>query len=104
MAESELLTVAQVADELQVTAQTIRNWIEQGVVPALRIGRAYRIRRDDVDELLARANAESESLATSRSAWDPGEWRLPRPTEGLGSVWEEELSVRLKRETRSGRS
>lgn len=103
MAESELLTVAQVADELQVTAQTIRNWIEQGVVPALRIGRAYRIRRDDVDKLLARANAESDSLAASRSAWDPKVWRLPRPTEGTGSVWEE-LSVRLKRETGPRRS
>src|SRR5436190_189833 len=33
MADSPLLTVPQVAAEFQVTAQTIRNWIVQGVLP-----------------------------------------------------------------------
>ena len=61
-----LLTVPQVAEEFQVTAQTIRNWIDQGVLPAVRVGRAFRIRRADVDALLDRAQAESESLATQR--------------------------------------
>jgi excisionase family DNA binding protein len=96
MPDSDLLTVAQVADELQVTAQTIRNWIERGVIPALRIGRAYRIRREDVDLLLDRAQAESASLAASRDTWEPGVWRLPRRAEAGESVWEEERSVRLQ--------
>jgi len=45
MPDSPLLTVPQVAEEFQVTAQTIRNWIDQGVLPAARVGRAFRIRR-----------------------------------------------------------
>ena len=74
----QLLTVSQVAERLQVTAQTIRNWIDAGVLPAARIGRGFRIRREDVDELLARASAESGSLATRRDVWAPTTTSLPR--------------------------
>ena len=86
----QLLTVPQVAEEFQVTAQTIRNWIDQGILPAVRVGRAFRVRREDVDELLERASAESSSLATRRDVWTPTTTTLPRakdehPSE---SVWE----------------
>ena len=72
--QRQLLTVPQVAEEFQVTAQTIRNWIDQGVLPAVRVGRAFRVRSEDVDELLERASAESSSLATRR---DVSRGRLP---------------------------
>jgi excisionase family DNA binding protein len=68
MTDHQLLTVPQVADELQVTAQTIRNWIDHGSLPAVRIGRAFRVNRFDVDALVERALAESGSLATRRDA------------------------------------
>jgi excisionase family DNA binding protein len=64
MPDSPLLTVPQVADEFQATAQTNRNWIDQGVLPAIRVGRAFRIARADVDVLMDRARAERDSLAT----------------------------------------
>jgi excisionase family DNA binding protein len=88
---NQLLTVSQVAEQLQVTAQTIRNWIDSGVLPATRIGRGFRIRREDVDELLARANAKSSSLATRRDVWAPTTTTLPRRHDPAGpqSVWEE---------------
>lgn len=87
-----LLTVPQVAEEFQVTAQTIRNWIDQGVLPAVRVGRAFRIRRADVDALLDRAQAESESLATQRDPWAPEPFRLPRSdgSPGEASVWDDD--------------
>jgi excisionase family DNA binding protein len=87
-----LLTVPQVAEEFQVTAQTIRNWIDQGIIPAVRLGRAFRIARSDVDALLARAKAESESLATQRDPWSPDVFRLPRDSEATGakSVWDDD--------------
>jgi excisionase family DNA binding protein len=66
MPPAKLLTVPQVAAELQVTAQTIRNWIDHGILPAVRIGRAYRVKRQDVDALLERASGDSTSLATRR--------------------------------------
>ena len=53
MASQPLLTVSQVAEEFQVTTQTIRNWIDGGALPAAKIGRAFRVKREDVDELLA---------------------------------------------------
>jgi excisionase family DNA binding protein len=50
--DRQLLTVPQVASAFQVTAQTIRNWIDHGTLPAVRVGRAFRVRREDVDALL----------------------------------------------------
>jgi excisionase family DNA binding protein len=88
--QRQLFTVPQVADQFQVTAQTIRNWIDQGVLPAVRVGRAFRVRAEDVDALLERASAESGSLATSRDVWAPTTTSLPRASDprSPGSVWE----------------
>ena len=90
MPGARLLTVSEVASEFQVTAQTIRNWIDHGVLPAVRVGRAFRVRREDVDALLERASAESSSLATRRDVWRPTTTTLPRShvQQTPGSVWE----------------
>ena len=77
MPDPPLLTVPQVAAELQVTSQTIRNWIDHGTLPAVRIGRGFRVRRADVDELLRRASADSTSLATRRDVWQRTTTTLP---------------------------
>jgi excisionase family DNA binding protein len=98
--QRQLLTVPQVAERLQVTAQTIRNWIDGGVLPALRIGRAFRVRGEDVDALLERASAESGSLATRRDVWAPTTTTLPRlhDQQTPGSVWEgAETELRVER-------
>jgi excisionase family DNA binding protein len=47
------LTVAEVAGILKLNQQTVRNWIDQGSLPALRVGRRVRIRRSDLERLLA---------------------------------------------------
>ena len=96
MASQPLLTVSQVAEEFQVTTQTIRNWIDGGALPAAKIGRAFRVKREDVDELLARARADSASLATRRDLWAPDRLGLPhRRGEGErpASVWEIDQSA-----------
>src|SRR5437762_13420502 len=46
------LTVQDVADLLKLNQQTVRNWIDQGSLPALRVGRRVRIRRSDLNRLL----------------------------------------------------
>ena len=88
--QRQLLTVPQVAEQFQVTTQTIRNWIDAGVLPAVRVGRAFRVRGDDVDALLERASAESASVATRRDVWAPTTTTLPRlhDQQTPGSVWE----------------
>jgi excisionase family DNA binding protein len=91
MTDAQLLTVPQVAAEFQVTPQTIRNWIDHGTLPAVRIGRAFRIKRHDVSALLERAAADSTSLATRRSLWEPNTTTLPhRHTAATSrSVWDD---------------
>jgi len=51
-AEESFLTVAEVAELLKLNQQTVRNWIDQGSLPALRVGRRVRIRRSDLNRLL----------------------------------------------------
>ena len=99
--QRQLLTVPQVAEEFQVTAQTIRNWIDQGVLPAVRVGRAFRVRSEDVDELLERASAESSSLATRRDVWTPTTTTLPRAkdqhaSESVGEGAQAKLPVKRR--------
>lgn len=53
-AGEELLTVAEIAERLRLNQQTIRNWIERGALPAIRIGRRVRVKRIDFEALLAR--------------------------------------------------
>ena len=50
--EDSLLTVAEVAEMLKLNQQTIRNWIDQGSLPAIRIGRRVRIKRSDFERIL----------------------------------------------------
>jgi excisionase family DNA binding protein len=50
--EDSFLTVAEVAELLKLNQQTVRNWIDQGSLPALRVGRRVRIRRTDLERLL----------------------------------------------------
>lgn len=46
--QNELLTVKEVAAYLRVTQVTALRWCRQGIIPAFRIGRNWRIRRDEL--------------------------------------------------------
>lgn len=46
------LTVAEVAEWLKLNQQTVRNWIDQGSLPAVRVGRRVRIKRSDLERVL----------------------------------------------------
>jgi excisionase family DNA binding protein len=50
--EESFLTVAEVAEMLKLNQQTVRNWIDQGSLPALRVGRRVRIKRSDLERIL----------------------------------------------------
>ena len=50
--EEEYLTVAEVAANLKLNQQTVRNWIDRGELPALRVGRRVRIKRSDYERYL----------------------------------------------------
>jgi excisionase family DNA binding protein len=59
------LTVAEVAELLRLNQQTVRNWIDQGSLPALRVGRRVRIKQSDLDRLLSEGySAGSHGVAS----------------------------------------
>jgi excisionase family DNA binding protein len=62
---TEWLTVQQIADELQVTIDTVRNWIhlKKDPLTASKLGRDWRIKREDLDEFLAkRTNVRKDNM------------------------------------------
>ena len=72
----ELLTVAQVADEMQVIPGTVRGWIQLGALRAsrpgggLEPGRTYRVRRADLEAFV-------EAVRCRTAPHEPGS---PPPT------------------------
>lgn len=66
---------------LKLNQQTIRNWIDAGQLPCVRIGqRRVRIKRSDFDRLIEHGGA-AESRQNPRRAPGPayGRARLRRP-------------------------
>lgn len=47
-----LLTAAEVADQLRVSTMTIYRLIRSGELPAVRVGRNYRVRAGDLSAYL----------------------------------------------------
>ncbi|MBN6037988.1 helix-turn-helix domain-containing protein [Amycolatopsis sp. 195334CR] len=47
----ELLSVEQVAERLGLHVRTVRNYVRDGRLKAVRIGKQYRIAREDLEEL-----------------------------------------------------
>jgi excisionase family DNA binding protein len=71
--EESFLTVAEVAEMLKLNQQTVRNWIDQGSLPALRVGRRVRIKRSDLERVLEegyRAGTGGATQPTGPSAED----------------------------------
>jgi excisionase family DNA binding protein len=87
-ADESYLTVAEVAELLKLNQQTVRNWIDQGSLPALRVGRRVRIRRSDFDHLLeARYTGGSRGPA---DAPDPPQVQTPQQhqqTQSAEDFW-----------------
>lgn len=49
---TRLLTAAEVADQLRVSTMTVYRLIRRGELPAVRVGRNYRVRARDLDAYL----------------------------------------------------
>ena len=52
MPVSDLLTVEEVAQYLRVSIYTVREMIKAGKLPGVKIGKAYRVKRADVEKLV----------------------------------------------------
>ncbi|HYT43374.1 MAG TPA: helix-turn-helix domain-containing protein [Methylomirabilota bacterium] len=58
---TEWLSVETIARELDVNIDTVRSWIRQKKLKAYKVGRDYRIKREDYDKFLEeRATLQDE--------------------------------------------
>lgn len=57
-----LLTVSEVAQLLRVSNMTVYRLIKSGDLPALRVGKNYRIRQPDLDAYLEGGVVQSEEV------------------------------------------
>jgi excisionase family DNA binding protein len=63
----ELLTPAEVAEELKVTVVTIRRWIASGALRASKAGpRRWMVRRSDLDAFLSDSATRDETPKPSK--------------------------------------
>jgi excisionase family DNA binding protein len=48
----EIMTVNQVAEYFQISDMTTYKLVQEGTIPAFKIGRHWRVKRDDLDEFI----------------------------------------------------
>ncbi len=50
----ELLTTREIAQRLKMSAYSVRRWIREGQLPAVKLGKEWRVREEDLVLFLAR--------------------------------------------------
>jgi excisionase family DNA binding protein len=58
-----LVTVAEVSERTGFTAGAVRDWIKRAVLPAVRVGKEYRVREEDLAKLLGGKTPETLSIS-----------------------------------------
>ena len=52
IAEEKWVNLADVAEHLSVSQDTVRNWLKNGKLPTYKAGKQYKFRLSEVDRLL----------------------------------------------------
>jgi excisionase family DNA binding protein len=78
------MTVAEVATILKLNQQTVRNWIDNGKLPAIHVGRRVRIKRSDFERLIEQGYSTGNrppapAQITVEGFWDGAD--VPTPEE-----------------------
>ena len=55
LSESKFLTIAEVAAMMRVSKMTVYRLVHGGELPALRVGRSFRVLEEDVNEYLRKS-------------------------------------------------
>jgi excisionase family DNA binding protein len=63
--EAQWLDTEELSTELHVTAEVVRQWIRQGKIPAVRIGKRWLVRREAFERWIA---AQPQSVAEKEEA------------------------------------
>lgn len=62
---AELYSVEQVAEKLGLHVRTVRNYVRDGRLKAVRIGKQYRIAREDLDALMGQSPSATRYVEVS---------------------------------------
>ena len=62
----ELYSVEQVAERLGLHVKTVRNYVREGRLKAVRIGKQYRIAREDLEAMTGRPEPAPEPVVRNR--------------------------------------
>ena len=57
--KSHFLTVSEVAQMLRISNMTVYRLISSGQLPAVRVGKSYRVREEDLDRYLGERFTEA---------------------------------------------
>lgn len=55
LANTRLLTIAEVAEKLRVSRRTVRHWLQTGRLTGLKIGGQWRVKLDVLEEFIRQA-------------------------------------------------
>jgi excisionase family DNA binding protein len=79
--DETFLTVAEIADQLQLNQQTVRNWIDRGELAAIRLGaRRVRVRASEFERFIAASSSAGlPDEATARREFDEELDVVPAP-------------------------
>ena len=74
--DETFLTVAEIAEQLRLNQQTVRNWIDRGELAAIRLGaRRVRVRASELERFIAASSSAGlpdEATARQRVRRGPG--------------------------------
>lgn len=52
--EPEIMTIAQVANYLQISEITTYKWVNEGKIPGFKLGRHWRVKKEDLTDVIER--------------------------------------------------
>jgi excisionase family DNA binding protein len=55
-------TLKEIAEKFKVTVQTIRNWIRQGKIRAIKLGGNWRISQSEVDNFTEESSKKGKEI------------------------------------------
>jgi len=63
-APSQFLTVAEVAEQMRVSKMTVYRLVHSGELPAVRVGKSFRVPQQALTEYLSAAFVEGDRLSS----------------------------------------
>ena len=56
-----LMTLIEVSEYLKISERTTYGWVKEGLLPAFKVGNAWRFDRNDIDEWIEKQKQASDS-------------------------------------------